>query len=285
MYLKPDSGKWLTQAGLVEPKDRVFKQVAYLSSPEQAKEWREVTEMEKAQLVAQASALDTDNLAPEYLQEVETLIAAIPAAINTRGFTNEQALENKDWFPIWGDENAPMGMGVDAGFMFRHKAEGEAEYTLYKVLQPHTLSAEWVPGQGTESLYVKVSVHAGTIEDPIPYEQNMLIEEGKYYTQDGVLYIGLMTISNGYPYDLKDMPTVAKPVEEESEEPSGDGTAENPIAYVYNETVLENGKYYIQDGVKYLCIRDAGMPLAFNLADLVGAGYVEIAEETEGGAG
>lgn len=269
----------------MELKDRVFQTFAYLASPEQAKEWREVTEMERAQMVAQASALDTGELTPEYLQKVETLIAAIPAAINTRGFTDEEALDNMEWFPVWGDANACMGMGVDAGFMFRHKAEGEAEYTLYKVLQAHTLSAKWIPGQGTESLYAKVSLHKGTKEDPIPYEQNMLIEEGKYYTQDGVLYIGLMTTLTGYPSDLKDMPSVVKPVEDEPEEPQGDGTPENPIAYVKGVTVLENGKYYAQGGVKYLCIRDAGMALAYDLADLVGAGYVEMAEETEGGEG
>lgn len=283
MFLKSDSGKWLTQAGLVELKDRKFQTTAYLTSPEQAKQWREVAEMERAQMVAQASSLDTGEFTPEYLQKVETLVAAIPAAINARGFTDEEALENKGWFPVWGDGNAYMGMPVEKGFMFRHKAEGEAEYTLYKVLQPHTLSAEWVPSNGTESLYAVVSTHAGTPEDPIPYEQGMLIEEGKYYTQYGVTYVGLLTTPNGYPYDLKDMPTVAKPVEEEAEEPQGDGTAGNPIAYVYNETVLESGKYYAQGGVKYLCIRDAGMALAYDLADLVGAGYVEAV--TEGGAG
>ena len=262
----------------MEAKNRVFQTTAYLTSPEQAKGWREVTEMERAQMVAQASSLDTGELTPEYLQKVETLVAAIPAAINARGFTDEEALENKGWFPVWGDGNAYMGMPVEKGFMFRHKAEGEAEYTLYKVLQPHTFSAEWVPGNGTESLYAVVSTHAGTPEDPIPYEQGMLIEEGKYYTQYGVTYVGLLTTPNGYPYDLKDMPAVVKPVEEEAEEPQGDGTLETPIAYVYNETVLESGKYYAQGGVKYLCTRDAGMPLAFNLADLVGAGYVEEVE-------
>lgn len=278
MYLKSDSGKWLTQAGLVELKDRKFQTTAYLTSPEQAKQWREVTEMERAQMVAQASSLDTGELTPEYLQKVETLVAAIPAAINARGFTDEEALENKGWFPVWGDGNAYMGMPVEKGFMFRHKAEGEAEYTLYKVLQPHTLSAEWIPGQGTESLYAKVSLHKGTKEDPIPYEQNMLIEEGKYYTQDGVLYIGLQTTLTGYPSDLKDMPSVVKPVEDEPEEPTGDGTPENPIAYVKGVTVIENGKYYTQDGVKYLCIRNGEMALAYDLAELVSAGYVEEVE-------
>lgn len=279
MFLKADEKCYLTQAGTVDIKDRVFQQIAYLTKPEQATEWRQVTDMERAQIIAQAQVLDTSELTPEYLQKVDTLIAAIPATINTRNFTEQEALENMEWFPVWGDENAYMGMPVEKGFMFRHKAEGEAEHTLYKVLQPHTLSAEWVPGQGTESLYAKVSLHKGTKEDPIPYEQNMLIEEGKYYTQDGVLYIGLMTTLTGYPSDLKDMPSVVKPVDDEPEEPQGDGTPENPIAYVKGVTVIENGKYYVQDGVKYLCIRNGEMALAYDLADLVGAGYVETVTE------
>lgn len=30
--------------------------------------------------------------------------------------------------------------------------------------------------------------HAGTADDPIPYEGNMALENGKYYSQDGVVY-------------------------------------------------------------------------------------------------
>lgn len=279
MFLKADEKCYLTQAGTVDIKDRVFQQIAYLTKPEQATEWRQVTDMERAQIIAQAQVLDTSELTPEYLQKVDALVAAIPATINTRNFTEQEAQENMEWFPVWGDENAYMGMPVEKGFMFRYKAEGEAEHTLYKVLQPHTLSAEWIPGQGTESLYAKVSLHKGTKEDPIPYEQNMLIEEGKYYTQYDVLYIGLMTTLTGYPSDLKDMPSVVKPVEDEPEEPAGDGTPENPIAYVKGETVIENGKYYTQDGVKYLCIRNGEMALAYDLAELVSAGYVETVTE------
>lgn len=278
MFLKADEKCYLTQAGTVDIKDRVFQQIAYLTKPEQATEWRQVTDMERAQIIAQAQVLDTSELTPEYLQKVDTLIAAIPAAINTRNFTDQQALNNMEWFPVWGDENAYMGLEVDAGFMCRNKTKEEKEYSLYKALQPHTLSSEWIPGQGTESLYAKVSLHKGTKEDPIPYEQNMLIEEGKYYTQDGVMYIGLQTTLTGYPYDLKDMPSVVKPVEDEPEEPAGDGTPENPIAYVKGVTVIENGKYYTQDGVKYLCIRDGEMALAYDLAELVSAGYVKEVE-------
>lgn len=61
---------------------------------------------------------------------------------------------------------------------------------LYKVLQAHTSQSMWVPGAaGTESLYARIDEeHDGTKYDPIPYEGNMALENGKYYTQSDVLY-------------------------------------------------------------------------------------------------
>lgn len=53
------------------------------------------------------------------------------------------------------------------------------------------------------------------------------------------------------------------------------GTADDPIPWVYNMT-LENGKYYIDKEVVYLCVRDSGNPMPYeNLADLVSAGFVQ----------
>lgn len=52
-----------------------------------------------------------------------------------------------------------------------------------------------------------------------------------------------------------------------------DGSKYDPIPYSGN-MALENGKYYIQDGVTYLCTRDTGKPVYNNLSDLVGL-YVE----------
>ena len=42
---------------------------------------------------------------------------------------------------------------------------------------------------------------------------------------------------------------------------------------------LFNGKYYTDKDVLYLCIRDSGMGLSFDLADLVSGGFVEVVEE------
>lgn len=57
---------------------------------------------------------------------------------------------------------------------------------------------------------------------------------------------------------------------------SHDGTLYDPIPYSGN-MALENGKYYTQGGVTYLCNRDTGNPVYNQLSELVGL-YVEIAE-------
>jgi hypothetical protein len=54
------------------------------------------------------------------------------------------------------------------------------------------------------------------------------------------------------------------------------GTLEDPIPYNGNMRI-HAGLYYIQNGVKYLCILDSGIPLYNDLANLVEL-YVEVVE-------
>ena len=80
-------------------------------------------------------------------------------------------------------------------------------------MQTHTPLSIYPPSIDTASLYTKVDKsHAGTLEDPIPYEQNMAFEKGKYYSQYEVVYLCILTTVNGYPNDLKDLPTIVQPV-------------------------------------------------------------------------
>ena len=60
------------------------------------------------------------------------------------------------------------------------------------MIQPDglTIQEQYIPGEGTESLYAVINeTNAGTQEDPIPYNGNMTLENGKYYSQDGVIYL------------------------------------------------------------------------------------------------
>lgn len=185
MILQSKGGCYLTEAADVKIEQRHFAQTVHIGTAEEALDWREVTEAEKEKMLQQGTVFDTSQLSGEYLDKVDALMAAIPAKINDAAPLPEaEALKHSVWYPEWGDENAPMGKEVAAGFRFTYGG------TLYEVVQPHALQAGWMPGDGTEALYREVADgHAGTLDDPIPYDGNMELEEGKYYTQDGMAYL------------------------------------------------------------------------------------------------
>ena len=55
------------------------------------------------------------------------------------------------------------------------------------------------------------------------------------------------------------------------------GTLDDPIPFTQPMQIYKD-KYYSQNGKVYLCTRDSGKPLAFNLADLVGLYVTEVTE-------
>lgn len=192
MILQSKAGCYLTEAADVSIEKRHFVNTVSISTAADVQKWREVTEEEKEKMLQQGTIFDLDQLSGEYLDKVDTLLATIPARINEKLLPAADALKHQNYYPEWGDENAPMGKEVDTGFRMNHDG------TLYEATQPHALQADWIPGTGTESLYKVVQEkHDGTQDDPIPYAGNMELEEGKYYTQDDVTY--LCTRSTGQP--------------------------------------------------------------------------------------
>lgn len=61
---------------------------------------------------------------------------------------------------------------------------------LYKVKQAHKSQSDWTPDIAT-SLYEEVAEpgQGDTPDNPIPYNNNMELVEGKYYSQFDVVYI------------------------------------------------------------------------------------------------
>ena len=60
---------------------------------------------------------------------------------------------------------------------------------LYRVKQAHTSQETRTPDI-TPALYERIDeTHDGTKYDPIPYEGNMALVSGKYYTQNGKTYL------------------------------------------------------------------------------------------------
>ena len=91
--------------------------------------------------------------------------------------TDAKALQNIELFKHW---EVDHDYAVDE--RFQHDGR------LYKVRQAHTSQANWTPDI-TPSLYEEVAEEGqGTRDNPIPYNNNMALEEGKYYIQNDIVY-------------------------------------------------------------------------------------------------
>ena len=131
------------------------------------------------------------------LDQAKAIRAAMDNAATV--LTDAQALGCDAIYRQWQDL---LGQTVTAGCRFRWEGD------LYRVRQPeHTFAAHYMPGTpGTESLFEVISEgHRGTAEDPIPYDGNMALEEGRYYTQEGTLYLCIRSTGQPVTHDLTEL--------------------------------------------------------------------------------
>lgn len=145
-------------------------------------EYIDMTDEEIAAMESEAAKFEAyERTRPLTAEEVNAML--IRQQINSLTVDDNTALRMREFYPDWEDM---IGQTVEkAGFRFKHGGN------LYKTIPAnHTFQADWVPGVGTESLYTRIDeTHAGTLDDPIPYSGNMALEAGKYYSQNGVVYL------------------------------------------------------------------------------------------------
>lgn len=126
---------------------------------------------------AAAQAAAEEKRRPLTLPEVQEMF--IRQHINTLSVDDATAYRLKEFYPAY-----EVGKAYATGDKFIYAGE------LYRVLQSHTSQESWTPGVGTESLYVRIDeTHDGAKYDPIPYNGNMALESGKYYSQGGKTYL------------------------------------------------------------------------------------------------
>jgi hypothetical protein len=102
----------------------------------------------------------------------------IEQQINTLAVDNNTALRMKSYYPKWA-ENITYSVG------YKVQRNGK----LWRVVQAHTSQATWKP-EDTPSLWEQINeTHEGSMYDPIPYDGNMSLENGKYYVQSDVTYL------------------------------------------------------------------------------------------------
>lgn len=204
MILHAGNGLVLTQSADIPMKQRIFRTHVNLRDSSEIADWKEITEKQKEQMLADAAIIDMDDMTVESIKRVDSILKNVRIRINEVPMTVEQSLELVGYFPKW-EEGKEMPIGYKVSY----------EGSLFEVLQAHTSQTDWTPREA-KSLFKAVQVESeGTEDDVIQWEQGM---------------------------------------------------------------VLEAGKFYIDNGVKYKCIRDSGNPLYYSLDVLVG-NYVEIVEE------
>ena len=204
MILHAGNGLVLTQSADIPMKQRIFRTHVNLRDASEIGDWKEITEKQKEIMLAETAIIDVDNMTVESIKRVDDIISNVRTRINEVPMSVEQSLELSGYFPKW-EEGKEMPIGYKVSY----------DGSLFEVIQKHTSQADWQPREA-KSLFKAVQVEAeGTKDDVIQWEQGM---------------------------------------------------------------VLEEGKFYLDNGVKYKCIRDSGNPLYYSLDVLVG-NYVEIVEE------
>ena len=133
----------------------------------------EIAELEEAKLRIEAA----EKRRPLTVGEVSAML--IKQQINALTVDDQTALRMIAFYPEY---------EVDHEYKAGEKFVSAG--SLYKVLQNHTSQSTRVPGAtGTESLYTRIDEeHEGTKYDPIPYNGNMALENGKYYSETEILY-------------------------------------------------------------------------------------------------
>lgn len=173
------------------------EQIATLEGMTDA-EYEDYTEPEPTEYVKDVPSAD------DIVSQLKELAQAQVEAL-----TDDEAKKVPALFHLWTDHK--QGDSIAAGVREWYKG------SLYKCITPHNWQSDWAPDVAT-SLWANVS--------------------------------------------------------EESQE--ADGSREHPYQWTSGMTSY-NGKYYTEEGILYLCIRDSGNPLYFPISSLIGT-YFQIAE-------
>ena len=117
-----------------------------------------------------------------------------------------EALEVQSWYPkLYETEGFKEGDTLAMNTKFQYDGK------LWAARQSVVVSSVYPPSIDTAALYVEVTedyvdgVEQGTLENPIEYSGNMVLEEGKYYAQDGVTYLCTRDTGNPVYHALKDL--------------------------------------------------------------------------------
>ena len=140
-----------------------------------------LTDEEIAELQEQADrdaarAKVLERTRPLSFSEVQEMV--VRQQINALTVDDNTALRMVEFYPEWS-----AGQAYTAGYKAHRGGK------LWRCLQAHTAQTGWEP-ENAASLWTEIcESHDGTKYDPIPYNGNMALQSGKYYTQNNILYL------------------------------------------------------------------------------------------------
>ena len=149
------------------PIARIFENGAY----------RDMTAAEIAAMQEEAAQAEAEEKRrPLSFFEVQEML--VRQQINTLEVDDNIALRMVEFYPEWS-----AGQAYTAGYKAHRGGK------LWRCLQAHTAQTGWEP-ENAASLWTEIcESHDGTKYDPIPYNGNMALQSGKYYTQNNILYL------------------------------------------------------------------------------------------------
>ena len=130
--------------------------------------------------------------------------------------------------------------------------------------------------QIVQELVVKQYNERTDISNEEALDYMAIIYPWEYYL-DKTLEVGMLVVYEDKPWRVRQThapleiypPSLETASLYEAIDKEHSGTLDDPIPYMPPMDVFE-GKYYIEDGKRYLCIRDSGIALTHNLSALIG---------------
>lgn len=186
MILQAGEGMVLTQSADLPIKERAFRTHIVLAKAEDALYWKEITEKERELMLAEKAIIDVEDMTVDSIKRLDDIVSRVATRINDVPMSTEQSLRLVSYFPMW-----EIGKVMPIGYKVTYEGR------LYQVIQAHTSQADWNP-KVSVSLFKVVSVEEGTIQ----WQQGMVLENGKTYTDGGVTYKAIRDSGNPLYYDL-----------------------------------------------------------------------------------
>ena len=181
IQINAEYGQYLTNKSATDDKQRVIVRSVNIPLEESTNDWEEITQ-DEVDRIRKAKGQLIEVQIPEKLTLASDFATLM---INKVELTDEESLLFKDLYPMW--ENF-IGKSLSTGMKIVYGDK------LYKVRQDiSTVLENQYPSVDTLALYEEINEvesegNAGTYEDPIPYNNMMELFNGKYYSQDGIIY-------------------------------------------------------------------------------------------------